>query len=45
MDFLDIKEETFFKLCDKFRSPHLWVKDSSGKWILRHNVNKTGFND
>ena len=26
MDFLDIKKEYFFKLCNKFRSPHIWKK-------------------
>ena len=26
MSFLEIKEENFFKICDKFRSPHLWKK-------------------
>tara|TARA_B110000971_G_C20001316_1_gene496987 strand:- start:126 stop:1355 length:1230 start_codon:yes stop_codon:yes gene_type:complete len=45
MKYIEMKPDYFHELCDKFRSPHLWVKDSSGKWILRHNVNKTGFND
>ena len=26
MDYLEIKPKFFFKLCDKFRSPHLWKK-------------------
>ena len=26
MKYLNIKENLFYKLCDKFRSPHLWKK-------------------
>ena len=44
MEYLKIKEKTFFKWCDDFRSPHLWTK-KKGKWKLRHNVNKTGEDD
>lgn len=43
MSFLDIKEENFFKNCDKFRSPHLWTK-KNGKWQLRFTVAKDGAN-
>ena len=45
MEYLEMKPDYFHELCDKFRSPHLWTKDSSGEWKLRHNVNETGFND
>jgi N-acetyl sugar amidotransferase len=45
MDYLEIKPEYFHELCDKFRSPHLWGKDESGLWRLRHNVAGTGIND
>ena len=38
MEFLNMKEEEFHQICDKFRSPHLWVKKSNS-WKLRHNVN------
>jgi len=44
MDYLGIKEEQFLELCDKFRSPHLWVKDGNN-WKLRHTVNNDGFDD
>ena len=44
MDYLEIKPKTFFKLCDKFRSPHLWKKVNN-KWRLRHTVNKDGVDD
>ena len=44
MEFLDIKPEYFHEICDRFRSPHLWVNDN-GTWKLRHNVAKTGYND
>ena len=30
-------EEYFLKLCDKFRSPHLW-KYEDGEWKLRHTI-------
>ena len=45
MQYLDMDPDYFHKLCDKFRSPHLWGKDESGDWRLRHNSNKTGLND
>ncbi len=44
MEYLDIKPEHFLKLCDKFRSPHLWVKTNE-QWKLRHTVNKDGVDD
>ena len=44
MDFLNMREEEFHKICDKFRSPHLWVKKSN-HWKLRHNVNMDGEDD
>ena len=37
LNYLEIKVEDFNKLCDKFRSPHLWQKTSNG-WKLRHTV-------
>lgn len=37
MDYLEIKPEEFFALCDRFRSPHLWTKDNEA-WKLRHVV-------
>lgn len=45
MSYLDIDPD-YFKgdLADRFRSPHLWIKDN-GEWKLRHNVSKNGFND
>ena len=44
MKFLGLKEETFFKICDKFRSPHLWKKEKN-IWRLRHTVNNDGVDD
>ena len=44
LDYINVKPEHFHKLCDEFRSPHLW-KNDNGKWKLRHNVNLNGFND
>jgi N-acetyl sugar amidotransferase len=44
MKYLDIKENHFIKLCDKFRSPHLWKKIKKN-WFLRHTVNRDGTDD
>ena len=44
MKYLNINENYFHKLCDKFRSPHLWKKIKN-KWYLRHTVNKNGTDD
>ena len=44
LDYLEIKEEKFIKLCEDFRSPHLWKK-TSGEWKLRHTVNNNGVDD
>jgi N-acetyl sugar amidotransferase len=44
LDYLEIKEEKFIKLCNDFRSPHLWKK-TSGEWKLRHTVNNDGIDD
>ena len=45
MDYIGMDPQYFHELSDKFRSPHLWSKDGKGKWVLNHNVNKTGFKD
>jgi N-acetyl sugar amidotransferase len=37
MEYLDMTEEHFLELCDRFRSPHLWERTSDG-WRLRHQV-------
>ena len=44
MEYLDIDPDRFHKLCDEFRSPHLW-KLVNGEWKLRHTINKTGTDD
>ncbi len=44
MDYIGMKPERFHELCDQFRSPHLWTKES-GEWKLRHNVALTGADD
>ena len=44
MDYIGMKPERFHELCDQFRSPHLWTKES-GEWKLRHNVAGTGVDD
>ena len=37
MEYLNIREEDFHSLTDKFRSPHLWMYDGS-EWKLRKQV-------
>ena len=37
MEYLNIREEDFHALTNKFRSPHLWMKDGED-WKLRHIV-------
>jgi N-acetyl sugar amidotransferase len=37
MEYIEMDPEHFMALCDKFRSPHLWKKES-GEWQLRHKV-------
>ena len=44
LEYIEMKKEDFFNLCDKFRPDHLWVKTSNG-WKLRHTANKDGHND
>lgn len=44
MDYIGMEPERFMELCDKFRSPHLWVKED-GEWKLRHTVNGDGVDD
>ena len=44
MNYLDIKKDEFFKLCNNFRSPHIWAK-TKGQYKLRHTANKDGVND
>lgn len=37
MSYIEMDKDYFFKLCDKFRPPHLWVKEN-GEWKLRQKV-------
>lgn len=37
MDYLGMTGENFHKLCDEFRSPHLWSREG-GEWRLKHQV-------
>jgi N-acetyl sugar amidotransferase len=46
MSYLDIDGDYFKnKLADRFRSPHLWGKDTFGNWKLRHTVSGDGLDD
>ena len=44
LEYLGIKEHTFFKKLDKFRPWHLWKKEKNN-WKLRHTANKDGTDD
>ena len=44
LDYIELKKTEFIKICDTFRSPHLWKKTSKG-FKLRHTVNKDGTDD
>lgn len=45
MKYIGMTPKYFHKLCDKFRSPHLWGKDKDDNWRLNHNVSRTGLKD
>ncbi|MBQ48894.1 MAG: LPS biosynthesis protein PseA [Zetaproteobacteria bacterium] len=45
MEYIEMQPEKFHELSEQARSPHLWDRNSSGKWQLRHNVCKTGLDD
>ena len=37
LDYIDMSEDDFFKLCDSFRSPHLW-EFKGNDWVLRNKI-------
>tara|TARA_A100001011_G_C14287625_1_gene834587 strand:- start:953 stop:2179 length:1227 start_codon:yes stop_codon:yes gene_type:complete len=45
MDYLEIDKEEFYRLCDEFRSPHLWINTNKEGFKLRHTVNGDGEDD
>jgi N-acetyl sugar amidotransferase len=45
MEYIEMAPERFIELCDNARSPHLWAKDSTGTWRLRHTVAGDGLDD
>jgi hypothetical protein len=38
LEYIDTTDEEFWSIVDKGRSPHLWKKDETGKWVLIHTV-------
>jgi N-acetyl sugar amidotransferase len=44
MEYLEIDPDHFMKICDQFRSPHLWNKINN-EWQLRHTVWGGGTDD
>ena len=46
MEYLEINPDYFKnELTNRFRSPHLWGKNSNNGWQLRHNVESGGLDD
>ena len=37
LNYISLSENEFHDTVDKFRSPHLWIKDQN-EWKLRHTV-------
>lgn len=44
LDYIGLKSDIFFKICNTFRSPHIWKKVGK-KYQLRHTVNFDGQDD
>ena len=44
LEYINLKPDEFNKLCDSFRSTHIWKKTPKG-YKLRHTVNKDGTDD
>ena len=42
MEHIGMTVAEFDDLCDKGRSPHLWMQDATGEWKLRHPVWEAG---
>ena len=38
LEYMDITEDRFWEVIDRARSPHLWSRDESGEWHLKHQV-------
>lgn len=38
LEYLELSESEFWTIIDKFRSTHLWEKDSAGQWKLKKQV-------
>ena len=43
-EYIGITLNEFYKIVDSFRSPHIWIKNGDN-WMLRYDINKTGYND
>jgi hypothetical protein len=37
LEYINISEAEFYRIVDKFRSPHLWER-CNNEWVLRHTV-------
>lgn len=45
MEYIEMEDQHFHNLADKFRSPHLWMLDAENNWKLRHTAAGTGGDD
>ena len=37
LNYIDINEEKFWNIVDRFRSPHLWKKQNNN-WVLKNKI-------
>lgn len=44
LEYLDIREEHFWEIIDRYRRPNVWKK-LNGEWKLRHTVARDGVDD
>lgn len=45
LEYIGFSQEEFWAIINKHRSPHLWDKDETGNWKLRHTVGADGVDD
>ena len=45
LEYTGLTEELFWEVINSWRSPHLWGKDDSGEWKLKHTIWGGGLED
>ena len=38
LEYIDLNEDKFWEIVDRFRSPHLWIKNDKNEWILKESI-------